>query len=130
MKNNHTKESSKAVEGKVSSAKSTDSAVKIAIKEMTPEEKRTLQIQAIVKTAIAAYVGVIAGVIAYFQLGAATETKWYAMLTIIAILAYYVQRLIFPAFKINTKEFGLKGWFYVEFLVIDFCLVTWTLLLN
>jgi hypothetical protein len=59
-----------------------------------------------------------------------TETKWYAILTIVAILAYYAQRLIYPAIKINTKEFGFKDWFYVEFLVVDFCLVTWTLLLN
>lgn len=125
-----TKDSSKAAEEKASSAKSADSAGKIAIKEMTPEEKRTAQIQGIVKTAIAAYIGVIAGAAAYFQLGAATETKWYAMLAIIAILAYYAQRLIFPALKINTKEFGPKGWLYVEFLVVDFCLVTWTLLLN
>jgi len=38
--------------------------------------------------------------------------------------------VIFPLIKINTKEFGFKDWFYVEFIVIDFCLVTWTLLLN
>jgi len=125
-----TKESSKAADENVSSAKSADSAGKIVIKEMTPEEKRTSHIQGIVKTAVAAYIGVVAGAAAYFQLGVGADTKWYAMLTIIAILAYYAQRLIFPAFKINTKEFGIKGWLYVEFIVVDFCLVTWTLLLN
>ncbi len=124
------KDSSKAVEEDPSSAKPANSAGKIAIKEMTPEEKRTSHIQGIIKTAVAAYIGVMAGAAAYFQLGVGTETKWYAMLAIIAILAYYVQRLIFPALKIDTKEFGIKGWLYVEFLVVDFCLVTWTLLLN
>ncbi|MBP2030581.1 phage shock protein PspC (stress-responsive transcriptional regulator) [Methanohalophilus levihalophilus] len=129
MKKN-TKESSKNAEEKASSAKTADSAGKIAIKEMTPEEKRTSQIQGIIKTAVAAYLGVVAGAIAYFQLDAATGTQWYALLAIIAILAYYVQRLIFPILKIDPKEFGIKGWLYVEFIVIDFCLVTWTLLLN
>jgi hypothetical protein len=47
------------------------------------------------------------------QYGMGTETKWYAILTIVAILAYYAQRLIYPAIKINTKEFGFKDWFYV-----------------
>lgn len=86
--------------------------------------------QGIIKTAVASILGIIAGILANMQYGMGTETKWYAVITIVAILAYYAQRLIYPAIKISTKEFGFKDWFYVEFLVVDFCLVTWTLLLN
>ncbi|MEA1985819.1 MAG: hypothetical protein U9N13_09265 [Euryarchaeota archaeon] len=100
------------------------------LKEKTPVEKRTEHLHSIVKTAVASYIGVVAGLVAYFMLGVALETKWYAILTIIAILAYYAQRIIYPLIKINTKDFGAKDWLYVEFLVIDFCLVTWTLMLN
>lgn len=102
----------------------------LAVKQRTPEERRNAHMQGIIKTAVASFLGIIAGVIANVQYGTGSETKWYAILTIVAILAYYAQRLIYPAIKINTKDFGLKDWFYVEFLVVDFCLVTWTLLLN
>jgi hypothetical protein len=126
----NTKKSPTAVDKSASATKPADSADKIAIKEMTPEEKRVLHIEGIVKTAVAAFVGVVAGLVADFQFGVGSDTKWFATLVIIAILAYYALRLIFPLFKINTKDFGFKDWFYIEFLVLDFCLVTWTLLLN
>lgn len=102
----------------------------LSVKQRTPEEKRKAHMQGIIKTAVASILGIVAGILANMQYGMGTETKWYAILTIVAILAYYAQRLIYPAIKINTKEFGFKDWFYVEFLVVDFCLVTWTLLLN
>jgi hypothetical protein len=102
----------------------------LAVKQRTPEEKRKAHMQGIIKTAVASILGIIAGILANMQYGMGTGTKWYAVITIVAILAYYAQRLIYPAIKISTKEFGFKDWFYVEFLVVDFCLVTWTLLLN
>jgi hypothetical protein len=102
----------------------------VPIKEKTPEERKLAYTQGIIKTAVASFIGVIAGFIAVSQFGTAEDTKWFAVLVIIGALSYYAQRLIYPALKINTKEFGFKDWFYVEFLVIDFCLVTWTMLLN
>jgi len=32
--------------------------------------------------------------------------------------------------KIDAAGFHTKDWFYVEFMVIDLWLVTWTILLN
>lgn len=129
MKNN-IKDKAVTTEAKSSAQKSGGSAGKVTLKEKTPEEKRQSHIEGIIKTAVAAYIGIVAGAVAYFQFGVGADSKWYAMLTVIAILAYYIQRLIYPPLKINPKEFGLKGWLYVEFIVVDFCLVTWTLLLN
>ena len=102
----------------------------IKIKEKTPEERKQNHIQGIIKTAVASILGIIGGIVASNQFGTAEDVRWYAVLTIVAVLAYYAQRLIYPSLKVSTKEFGFKDWFYVEFLVIDFCLVTWTLLLN
>ncbi len=102
----------------------------ITVKEKTPEERKQNHIDGIIKTAVASIIGIVAGIVSFKQFGTAEDTTWYAILTIVAVLAYYAQRIIFPAIKINSKEFGFKDWFYVEFLVIDFCLVTWTLLLN
>ena len=98
----------------------------------TPAEKKQAHIDGIVKTAVASIIGIIAGIAVFMQLGVgdSPDVKWYAILTIVAILSYYAMRLVFPLFKIRTKDFGAKDWFYVEFIVIDFCLVTWTMLLN
>ncbi|WP_094227139.1 EMC6-like membrane protein [Methanolobus psychrotolerans] len=105
---------------------------KISFKVKTPEERKKAHKEGIVKTAVAAIIGIIAGILAYIQLGISDDPamKWYAIMIIIAALSYYAMKLVFPLFKIRTKEFGFKDWFYVEFIVIDFCLVTWTLLLN
>ena len=100
------------------------------VKEKTPEERKLAYTQGIIKTVVSSFIGIIAGFIAVSQFGTAEDTKWFAVLMIIGALSYYAQRIIYPAIKINTKEFGFKDWFYVEFLVIDFCLVTWTMLLN
>ncbi|WP_292462847.1 hypothetical protein [Methanolobus sp.] len=105
-------------------------ALKPVKKVKTPEERKQAHIEGIIKTAVASIIGVIAGLLAYIQFGVGDEIRWYAVLIIVVALAYYAQKLIFPLIKIDTKEFGFKDWFFVEFLVIDFCLVTWTLLLN
>ncbi len=102
----------------------------VPIKEKTPEERKLVYTQGITKTVVASFIGIIAGFIAVSQFGTAEDNVWFAVLIIIGALSYYAQRLIYPSLKINTKEFGFKDWFYVEFLVIDFCLVTWTFLLN
>lgn len=98
--------------------------------EKTPEQRRKDRVEGIIKTAVASILGIIAGVVAFLALGAGTDTRWYAIIVIIAIVTYYIQRVIYPQINIDTKEFGIKDWFYVEFLVVDFALVTWVLMLN
>lgn len=103
----------------------------ILVTKKSPQERKEAHRQGIIKTAVASILGIVSGIVANMYFGAGIDTKWYAALAIIAILSYYIQRfVIFPALKINTKEFGFKDWFYVEFLIIDFCIITWTLLLN
>lgn len=108
----------------------TTPAPKPVYKVKTPEERKQAHIEGIIKTAVASVIGVIAGILSYSQFGIGDEVRWYAVIIIVVALAYYALRLLFPLIRINTKEFGFKDWFYVEFLVVDFCLVTWTLLLN
>jgi hypothetical protein len=43
---------------------------------------------------------------------------------------YFVQKMTYPLLGIDAADFKGKDWFYVEFMVIDLWLVTWTLLLN
>jgi hypothetical protein len=100
------------------------------IKEMSPEEKQKAHRDGIIKTIVAAILGIVAGFIVFYQYGAGEDRIWYALLTIVFVLTYYLQRLIYPQLQIDTKAFKFKDWFYVEFIVLDFFLVTWTLLLN
>ncbi|MDD3042674.1 MAG: hypothetical protein PHW56_06975 [Methanosarcinaceae archaeon] len=100
------------------------------IKERTPEEKAKAHKEGIIKTIVSGILGILAGFISFNQYGAGEDRIWYALLTITIVITYYAQKLIYPGLKISTKEFKFKDWFYVEFIVVDFFLVTWTLLLN
>ena len=100
------------------------------IKERTPEEKQKEHRDGIIKTIVASVLGILAGVLTFKLYGAGEDRIWYAVLMIIIALTYFIQKLIYPQFKIDTREFKAKDWFYVEFIIIDFFLVTWTLLLN
>ena len=100
------------------------------IKERTPEEKQKEHREGIIKTIVAAALGTIAGILCFNQYGAGEDRIWYAVITIVIGLTYFIQKLIYPQLKIDTKEFKFKDWFYVEFIVLDFFLVIWTLLLN
>ncbi|AKB37822.1 hypothetical protein MSSAC_3232 [Methanosarcina siciliae C2J] len=98
--------------------------------QKNPEEKQKAHRDGIIKTIVAAVLGVIFGFIMFSQYGAGEDRIWYAILMIVIGITYYVQKLIYIPLKIDTKEFKPKDWFFVEFIVIDFFLVTWTLLLN
>jgi uncharacterized membrane protein YeaQ/YmgE (transglycosylase-associated protein family) len=117
-----------ATEGSVANVETPEK--KILTKEKTPEEKHKEYIDGIIKTVVAGVLGTIAGVL-YFRLyGAGEDTIWYAVLMIVIGFTYFIQKFLYPQLKINVKEFKFKDWFYVEFIVVDFFLVVWTLLLN
>jgi hypothetical protein len=103
---------------------------KNVIKERTPEEKQKQYKEGIIKTVVASALGIIAGLVAYSLYGTGESRVWYAILMIVIGLTFLIQKVIYPPLKIDVKEFKFKDWFYVEFLVIDFFLVVWTLLLN
>lgn len=100
------------------------------IKEITPEEKQKAHREGILKTIVASALGIIAGLIASSLYGTGENKAWYAILMIVIGFTYFLQKLIYSQLNIDTIEFKFKDWFYVEFIVIDFFLVTWTLFLN
>lgn len=103
---------------------------KSSTKQMTPEEKQKAHREGIIKTIVASILGVLAGLVMFSQYGTGEDRIWYVILVIVIGITYLVQKLIYAPLKIDTKEFKFKDWFYVEFIVVDFFLVTWTLLLN
>ena len=117
-----------AVEGSVANVETPEK--KNLLKERTPEEKRKEHRDGIVKTIVAGVLGIVAGVLCFSLYGTGEDRIWYAVLMIIIGFTYFIQKLIYPQLKIDTKEFKFKDWFYVEFIVVDFFLIVWTLLLN
>ena len=88
--------------------------------------------EGIKKTVIPGVIGIIAGIILFAAIddGTAHSDAWFSILFILLALAYYAQRLIYPSVGVNVRKFGKKDWLYVEFMVLDFSLVSWTILLN
>jgi len=99
--------------------------------EQTPEEKKRMYRESLLRTVTASIVGIISGIIMYFTLDAAEESIWPLILMLIMIFTYYLQkRLILPALRMDMKLLNWKDWFGIQFLVLIYCLVTWTILLN
>jgi len=99
--------------------------------ELTPEEKKKMYTESVTRTVIAAVLGIICGVIFYKAYPDPTVPFWLAVFIIIIALTYYIQRRgLYPILKLDISALDWKSWFGIEFLVIAFCLVTWTILLN
>jgi hypothetical protein len=126
------KEPTKTEEGHAESsvAKAETQEKKSVIKEKTPEEKQKEHRDGIIKTVVASALGIIAGFLVHSMYGTGEDKIWYAILFIVIGFTYFIQKFLYPQIKIDVKEFKLKDWFYVEFIIVDFFLVTWTLLLN
>lgn len=126
------KEAAKVTEGtpQTSVASVETPEKKSLIKEKTPEEKQKAHKEGIIKTIVASVLGILAGFIAFSLYGTGEDRVWYAIITILIGLTYFIQKLIYPLLKVDVKEFKAKDWFYVEFVALDFFLVIWTLLLN
>jgi EMC6-arch len=103
---------------------------KSVAKDRTPEEKQKEYRDGIIKTVVASALGIIAGFLAYYMYGAGADKIWYAILMLVIGFTYFIQKFLYPQLKIDAKEFKFKDWFYVEFIIVDFFLVTWTLFLN
>lgn len=100
-------------------------------KPKSAAERRKDQIDGITKTVYPAVLGVLAGFACYY---APAETlnqlPWHFVLLVVLAVTYFIQKVTYPFLKIDVANFKGKDWFYVEFMVIDLWLVSWTLLLN
>ncbi len=100
-------------------------------------DRKKDRIDGITKTVFAAALGVVAGFACYFLAGATGPDQWqistypwhFVLLSVVFVTSL-IQRFAYPFLKINAAGFQTKDWLYVEFIVVDLWLVTWTLLLN
>jgi len=100
----------------------------------TPAEKKRLLIEGIKKTVAPAFISVFFAFIFNYKFGSASgETfriPWFYVFLLVILISYYIQKLAYPIIGVRVKEFETKDWLYVEFLVVIFFWVFWTLMLN
>ncbi len=100
------------------------------VKSITPDERKRILIEGIKKTVLPAFISVAFAIAFFMKFGYAKEVSWFSVLLLVALLSYYIQRFLYPLVGVRVKEFETKDWLYVEFLIIIYLLVFWTLLLN
>ncbi len=99
-------------------------------KPKSAADRRKDRIDGIIKTVYPAALGVTAGFACYYGSGSIGILPWHFVMLTTILVTYIIQKFTYPFIKIDATGFHLKDWLYVEFIVIDLWLVTWTILLN
>ena len=102
-------------------------------KQKTVADKQAEHIDRIKRTAVACFMGIITGAIAYFAAGTpdAQGIQAGGLLGFMLMLAgIVVQKHIFMLSGTDTTKLGGKDWFYQAFMTFAFWFVTWTILLT
>ena len=100
------------------------------VKPKSAAERRKDRIDGIIKTVYPSILGTVAGFACYYTGAAIAPYPWHFVMLSVIRLTYVIQKYTYTFLKIDAASFKTKDWFYVEFMVVDFWLVTWTLLLN
>ena len=96
----------------------------------TPAEKKRLLIEGIKKTVAPAFISLFFAFVFKYKFGDASGIAWFSVFLLVILVSYYIQKLAYPTLGVRVKEFETKDWLYVEFLVVIYFWVFWTLLLN
>jgi len=102
-------------------------------KAKTRAEKQADHINRIKRTLIACFVGIFAGLLAFYAGGVpdASGIQNDGFLGIMLMLAGVVfQKYIFLLIGMDISKLGGKDWFYQGFMTFAFWFMTWTLLLT
>ncbi len=108
----------------------TESNKEIEVIAKTPVEKKRLLIEGIKKTVAPAFISVFFAFLFNYKFGDASGIAWFSVFVLVILVSYYIQKLVYPVIGVKVKDFETKDWLYVEFLVVIYFWVFWTLLLN
>jgi hypothetical protein len=93
-------------------------------------ERRKNRIDGIIKTVYPSVLGTAAGFACYHAGDAISPYPWHFVMLSVILVTFLIQKHTYNFLNIDANGFKTKDWFYVEFMVVDLWLVTWTLLLN
>ena len=102
-------------------------------RKLSPEEKRQENIRKIKRSAIAAAMGIITGVISYLTIDSSQilGIQSYTIFALLIMLAgVVVQKHIFMLMHLSPTPLSKKDWFYQGFMTFAFWFISWTLLLT
>jgi NAD-dependent dihydropyrimidine dehydrogenase PreA subunit len=107
-------------------------------KKETPEEKTARKTaehaERNIRTAIACFLGIIAGIASYFLAGtpsAADGTQPSPLIGILILMVFIVmQKTVFLLIRIDITKLGKKDWFYQAFMTFALWYLTWTIILS
>ncbi|MDD4161542.1 MAG: hypothetical protein PHW87_03590 [Methanothrix sp.] len=99
-------------------------------KPKSAAERRKDRIDGIIKTVYPSILGTAAGFACYYAGESIAHYPWHFVMLSVILLTYLIQKYTYTFLNIDAVSFKTKDWFYVEFMVVDLWLVTWTLLLN
>jgi EMC6-arch len=108
----------------------TETIKEIEVIAKTPAQKKRLLIEGIKKTVTPAFISVLFALLFDYKFGNASGIAWFSVFLLVILVSYYIQKLVYPAIGVQVKDFETKDWLYVEFLVVIYFWVFWTLLLN
>jgi hypothetical protein len=108
----------------------TETIKEIEVIAKTPAEKKRILIEGIKKTVAPAFISVFFALLFVYKFGDASGISWFSVFLLVILISYFIQKLVYPTLGIRVKEFETKDWLYVEFLVVIYFWVFWTLLLN
>jgi hypothetical protein len=100
------------------------------VKPMSAAERRKNRIDGIIKTVYPAVLGTIAGFVCYHTGESLAPYPWHFVMISVILVTFLIQKYTYAFLNIDAASFKTKDWFYVEFMVVDLWLVSWTLLLN
>ena len=93
-------------------------------------ERRKNRVDGIIKTVYPSVLGTAAGFACYHAGDALAPYPWHFVMLSIILVTFLIQKHTYNFLNIDADSFKTNVSFYVEFMVVDLWLVTWTLLLN
>ena len=104
--------------------------VEKVVKNITPDERKRIMIEGIKKTVAPAFISVFFALLFFVKFRDASEESWFSVILVVALISYYIQKFSYRFFGVKVEDFETKDWLYVEFFVVIYFWVFWTLLLN
>jgi uncharacterized membrane-anchored protein len=99
-------------------------APEIPKKKKTREDKQREHMDRIRRTLTASFLGIAAGVIAFFMQDDPTTGL------LLVLIAIVIQRYLFIPLRRGMEPLNAKDWIYQGFMTLSFWFITWTILLT
>lgn len=114
------------------SDESIEPAEETTVKKTPEVSKAQEHRERILRTSVACFMGILAGVLSYIAIGdpagEGAARGLFGFLVLIAAIVF--QKQVFFLLRIDHTRLGAKDWFYQSFMTLALWFISWTLLLT